>query len=217
MTRCGVARNAIWALAVAAIVASCGGSDGGGSDGGDAALDSAEAATDSGGSSEPATVTDESSSGDAADEDSDARGETPNCDAIFSLAEIETFFAEPAELTEETDDSPGLLMCTWASIEDSEELEDLGFKTLVVQFYSGGPIPATKLFDPTLFETVNTIEGIGDLAYTADSLGPSFFFVDEPAGGALSYTEKAMGSDAPQLNTADDVEQLFRTFHDRVT
>ena len=216
MTRWGVARNAISALAVAAIVASCGGSDGGGSDG-DAAPDAAETATDSGGSSEPATVTDESSSGEAADEDSDATAETPKCDAIFSLAEIETFFAEPAELTEETDASPGLLMCTWASIEDSEELEDLGFKTLVVQFYSGGPIQATTLFDPTLFETVTTIEGIGDLAYTADSLGPSFFFVDEPVGGALSYTEMAMGSDAPQLNTADDVEQLFRTFHGRVT
>jgi len=217
MTRCGVARNAIWALAVAAIVASCGGSDGGGSDGGDAALDAAETATDSGGSSEPATVTDEFSSGDAADEDSDARAETANCDAIFSMAEIETFFAEPAELTEETDDRLGQLMCTWGTIEDSEELEDLGFKLLVVQFHSGDPIPAANFFDPTLFETVTTIEGIGDLAYTADSLGPSFFFVDEPVGGALSYTEMAMGSDAPQLNTADDVEQLFRTFHDRVT
>jgi len=148
---------------------------------------------------------------------SDDSGETPNCDAIFSTAEIETFFAEPAELTEETDDRLGQLMCTWGTIEDSEELEDLGFKLLVVQFYSGDPIPAANFFDPTLFETVITIEGIGDLAYTADSLGPSFFFVDEPVGGALSYTEKVMGSDAPQLNTADDVEQLFRTFHDRVT
>jgi len=42
-------------------------------------------------------------------------------------------------------------------------------------------------------------------------------FVDDPVGGSLSYSEIALGTDTPQLRTADDVEQLFRTFHDRVT
>ena len=155
---------------------------------------------------------------DAADASLDTGGATPNCDTIFSMAEIEEFFAEPSELTEETNDSLGQLVCTWESIEDPDDMEDLAFKTLIVQFYSGTPIDASSFFDPSIFESVTTIEGVGDLAYTADDLGPSYYFVDEPVGGSLSYSEVDMGNvDAPKLHTRDDVEQLFRTFHDRVT
>ena len=200
------------------MVASCGGSDSGGDS---ATLGSAETTTATGGEgtteSDVSTVTDAPASGDEADDSSDASGEAPNCEAIFSLAEIEESFAEPAELTEEIDDSLGQLLCTWGTIEDSEDLEDLGFKTLVALFYSGDPIPAASFFDPTIYDTVTTIDGIGDLAYATDSLGPAFSFVDEPVGGSLSYTEMAMGTDDLQLRTADDVEQLFRTFHERVT
>ena len=204
------------------MVASCGGSDSGGDSAtlGSAATTTATGGEGTTGSDEPAdvsTVTDAPASGDEADDSPDASGEAPNCEAIFSPAEIEEFFAEPAELTEETDANLGQLLCTWGTIEDSEELEDLGFKTLVVLFYSGDPIPAASFFDPTIYDTVTTIDGIGDLAYATDSLGPAFFFVDEPVGGSLSYTEMDMGTDEPQLRTADDVEQLFRTFHERVT
>ena len=215
MTRCRVARGAISALAVAAIAASCGGSDSGGND---AAPGSAETATESDASTDAAPVTDASASGDTADQSPDTSGATPECDAIFSMAEMEEFFAEPVEQTEETNDSLGQLVCTWESIEDPADSEDLAFKTLVVQFYSGSPVEAAAFFDPSIFESVTTIEGIGDLAYTADSLGPSFYFVDDPVGGSLSYSEVDMGNtDAPKLHTTDDVEQLFRTFHDRVT
>ena len=86
-----------------------------------------------------------------------------------------------------------------------------------MQLYSGDPIPAASFFDPTIYDTVTTIDGVGDLAYATDSLGPAFFFVDEPVGGTLSYSEMARGTDDPHLRTADDVEQLFRTVHDRVT
>ena len=203
------------------MVASCGGSDGGG-DGaapGPAATTAsgADAATESDASADVSTVTEAPPSGDDADDAPDVTGDTPNCEAIFPLAEIEEFFAEPAELAEQTDDSLGQLLCTWATIENSEDLEDLGFKTLVVQLYSGDPIPAASFFDPTIYDTVTTIDGVGDLAYATDSLGPAFFFVDKPVGGTLSYTEMDVGTDEPQLRTADDVEQLFRTFHDRVT
>jgi len=134
------------------------------------------------------------------------------------MAEMEEFFAEPVESTEETNDSLGQLVCTWESIEDPDDMEDLAFKVLTVQFYSGSPVEAAAFFDPSIFESVTTIEGIGDLAYTADSLGPSFYFVDEPVGGSMSYSEVDMGdTDAPKLHTAADVEELFRTFHDRVT
>jgi hypothetical protein len=223
MTRCRVARGVVSALAVAAIVASCGGSDSGGND---ATPGSDATATESETSTESATVvTDASSStdavdetSDAADESSDSGGATPNCDAIFSTAEMEEFFAEPVELTEETNDSLGQLVCTWESIEDPDDTEDLAYKILVLQFYSGTPVGAAAFFDPSIFESVTTIEGIGDLAYTPDGLGPDFYFYDDPVGGSLSYTEMDMGDfEAPKLRTRDDVEQLFRTFHDRVT
>jgi hypothetical protein len=221
MTRCRVARGAISALTVAAIVASCGGSDSGGDD---AAPGTAETATESDASTQATTVTDAPSSsdaaesGDEADEPADTSGSTTNCDAIFSTAEVEEFFAEPVTLTEETDDSLGQLVCTWDSIEDPDDLEDLASQTLLVQFYSGSPIEASAFFDPTMLDSVTTIEGIGDLAYTSWSAGMDYSFVDEPVGGTLSYIAFDMGgAEAQPLHTPQDVEQLFRTFHDRVT
>ena len=164
------------------------------------------------------TVTDAPASSDTADASPDTGGATPNCDAIFSMAEMEDFFAEPVALTEETNDSLGQLVCTWESIEDPDDMEDLASKVLTLQFYSGSPVEAAMFFDPSIFESVTTIEGVGDLAYSPDGLGPDFYFVDDPVGGSLAYFELDMGNtDAPKLHTADDVEQLFRTFHDRVT
>jgi len=87
------------------MVASCGGSDSGG-DGaapGSAETSTAtgtETATESDASADAVTVTDVPASGDEADDSADASRESPNCEAIFSLAEIEVFFAEPAVLTE---------------------------------------------------------------------------------------------------------------------
>ena len=163
-------------------------------------------------------MTDASSSSDTADESPDAGGATPNCDAIFSMAEVEEFFAEPVELTEETNDSLGQLVCTWESIEDPDDMEDLAFKVMTVQFYSGSPIDASAFFDPSIFESVTTIEGVGDLAYSSDLMGTDFYFYDDPVGGSLAYSELDMGdTEAPKLHTREEVEQLFRTFHDRVT
>ena len=105
------------------------------------------------------------SSDESSDESADS-GSTAECDAIFSMAEMEEFFAEPVTLTEETDDSIGQLVCTWESIEDPDNLDDLASQAILVQFYSGSPIEASAFFDPTMFDSVTTIDGIGDLAYT---------------------------------------------------
>ena len=227
MNRCRVCKGVVSVLATTAIIASCGGSD---DDGGtaDATLDSTAptatepAATDAPSDDAPAstvTSSDESSGDDAAPDDgSGGSGGSVDRDAIFSMSEREEFFAEPVMLTEETDDSLGQLVCTWESIEDPDDTEDLAFKLLVVQYYSGSPVPAAPFFDPDIYESVTTIEGVGDMAYSAGPLGMDFFFVDEPVGGALGYSEVDMGDyDAPKLHTPDDVEQLFRTFHDRVS
>ena len=154
---------------------------------------------------------------DVADDTGSSSG-LPNCDDIFSIAEVEELFAEPATLTENTDDSLGQLVCDWETIEDRNDVTDTGFKLLQVQVYSGSPISASMFFDPSIFEEAVMIDGIGDLAYSSDDLGTSFYFVDEPIGGSLSYTELDMGDlDAPHLRSRADIEALFRTFHDRVT
>lgn len=225
MSWCRVARGVVLTLAVAGIVASCGGSDSGGENGAAPATADTDAnaptdtpaAADSAADEESSDEASESSD-ESSNESSDGGGATPECDAIFSMAEMEEFFAEPVELTEETNDSLGQLVCTWESIEDPDNIDDLAFQLLMVQFYSGSPIEASSFFDPSVLGSVTTIDDIGDLAYVSDSTGMDYYFVDEPVGGSLSYMETNMGdADAQPLHTSDDVEQLFRTFHDRVT
>lgn len=186
MNRGHIGRGLVSTLALAAIIASCGGGDSDGESGATPAPiaddPAAERAEDRAGDTsvpdDPASA-DESDAGTSETEDGgDAGGgATPNCDAIFSTAEIEDFFAEPAMLTEATNDSLGQLVCDWESI-----------------------------------------EGVGDLAYSSDLMDADFYFCDDPVGGVLSYTEVDMGdADAPGLHDRDDVEQLFRTFHERTT
>jgi hypothetical protein len=222
MRRHHIGSGIVSTMILAAVIASCGGSD---SDDGTAQEDDvtddaseisvAEDASDP----ETSSSTDgEAGADDGSSEDSTS-GDTQNCDAIFSMAEIEEFFAEPVALTEEVDDSIGQLVCAWESIEDPDDMEDLAFKTLFVQVYSGSPIDAEMFIDPSIYDSVTMIEGIGDLAYsTSEVLGTDYFFYDDPVGGSLSYSEVDMGDvDAPKSHTLEDVEELFRTFHDRVT
>jgi hypothetical protein len=213
-------------LAVATIIASCGGSDDSGDNG--AASDSAgtvaptETAADD--ATTDATIVDETVDetmvDEATDETADASdgGSTTNCDAIFSMDEVEEFFGEPAELTEETNDDIGQLVCTWETIEDPDDLEDLAVQSLLVQFYSGSPINGTNFFDLDYYDSPTPIEGIGDTAYATGTEGMDYFFVDDPVSGSLNYIRFDLGSDEPQVErTQDDVEQLFRLFYDRVT
>ena len=224
MNRCRVVAGLVSLLAVAAIIASCGGSDSDGESGAapeSTAAESTESADDQATSDDTSTEdeapTTDAESEDEADDASQGAA-TPNCDAIFSMAEMEEFFAEPVELTEETDENLGQLVCTWESIEDPDDLEDLAFQLLVVQFYSGSPIEASSFFDPSVLEPVTNIDGVGDVAYTTDEAGMDYVFLDDPVGGSLSYMAVDMGdAEAQPPHTSADVEQLFRTFHDRVT
>jgi hypothetical protein len=206
-------------LAVAAIIASCGGSDDG------AASESADTAapteTTTDDTTTDDTATDDATTDDTTTEsapDSDAGGgSTVNCDAIFSMAEVEEFLGEPAELTEEANDAVGQLVCTWETIEDPDDLDDLAVQSLLVQYYSGSPINGSNFFDPTLYESPTPIEGIGDVAYATGTEGTDYFFVDNPVAGSLNYIRFDLGSEEPVQRTPDEVEQLFRLFHDRVT
>ncbi len=225
------ASGVVSTLVLAAVIASCGGG-GGDSDNGaapDSASDEVPTATTADDGTTDEETADVAATDDEADNESDGEPEdgsddasgsvdTTSCEAIFSMAEMEEFFAEPVELTEETNDSLGQLVCTWESIEDPDDMEDLASQTLFVQFYSGSPIEGSAFIDPTIFDSVTTIDGVGDLAYTPDATPNDFYFVDGPVGGSLSYFAFDMGeAEAEPLHTPADVEQLFRTFHERVT
>lgn len=225
MNRCRVSKRVVSILAVATIIASCGGGgDDDGSDG-DAAPDTSDSAAADSVATETSAPADADPGTTVAPTDttSDDSGDggaagTVTCDTIFSMAEVEELFAEPAELTVETNDSLGQLVCDWETIEDPDTVDDFAYKLLIVQFYSGSPIAADMFFDPSIYPSPVTIEGVGDLAYSTNALGMSYNFVDGPVGGSLDYTEMDMGNfDAPKLHTAEEIEQLFRTFHDRVT
>ncbi len=195
-------------MAAAVLIASCGGD-------GDSGGDATDAPTTTGVDATDATDAPTTTEGDATDAAESSAA--TSCDDIFSMAEMEAFFAEPVELTEEANDDVGQLVCTWDSVEDPDELGDLAVQSLLVQFYSGSPIDGSAFFDPEMYENPTPIEGIGDVAYATGTAGVDYFFVDAPVSGALNYITFDMGDDTLPEHTPADVEELFRLFHERVT
>jgi hypothetical protein len=145
-------------------------------------------------------------------------GEAPSCDRLFTIDEIAAWFEEPAELTEEWQPSLGQLVCTWETIEDPDDLDDLAFQLIIAQVFTGDPIPAANFIDPEIYDDPVMLDGIGDLAFYGDTLGTDFNFLDEPWAGSFSYSDVDMGDvDAEKHHTFDEVEAMFREFHARVT
>jgi hypothetical protein len=212
-----VASGVATAVAVAMLAASCGGNgDNGGSDDDAATEQSITTAPAESASDATDAPTPTSTENDVADPP--AGGATTSCDAIFSMAEMEAFFAEQVELTEDANDDVGQLVCTWESVEDPDNLDDLAIQSLLVQFYSGSPIDGSAFFDPELYESPTPIDGIGDVAYATGTAGMDYFFIDAPVSGSLNYITFEMGADdALPGHTPADVEELFRLFHERVT
>lgn len=140
------------------------------------------------------------------------------CDGIFGSAEMEDWFGELAEMTEETTESIGQLVCNWQTIEDPDDLEDLAVSLVTAQVFSGDPVPAENFIDPDIFEDVTMLEGFGDVAFYTDEIGGGFYFYDDPVAGTLTFADMNFGdADAPALHTLDERQELFRIFHERVT
>ncbi len=140
------------------------------------------------------------------------------CDALFSLAEVADLFQEEAILEEATESEPlGQLLCTWSTIE-SDDLDDVTSQLLVLQLYTGDPIPGESFYDPSLYEDARDVDGIGDRAFIAHTIGADSGFVDGSVAGFLGYAaidfaDTGVGDDV----TDDVVIELLRTFHDRAT
>lgn len=211
--------SAVGAVLVFIAITACGGSD------------NATSANDQPSSSEPAAsqgvpATDDGA--DVAEVDDAPATDTPEtvgvsggelmCDDIFSSAEMAEWFGEPAEMTQETTESLGQLVCVWETIEDLEDLDDLAVSIVTGQVFSGDPIPAANFIDPDIFEEVTMLDGLGDVAFYTGETGGGYYFFDDPVAGTLNLTDLDFGdSDAPALHTSEELEALFRTFHARVT
>ncbi len=157
---------------------------------------------------------------DTSDADTDSDGPSGGeliCDDIFGSAEMDEWFDEPSEMTEETTDSLGQLVCTWETIEDPENLDDLAVSIVLAQVFSGDPVPAANFIDPDIFGEVTMLEGFGDVAFYTEE-GQGFYFYDDPVAGTLTISDINLGdADAPALHTREELEALFGIFHGRVT
>ena len=170
---------------------------------------------------EPAGTDDVAGAADTVDDDTAAVGSSGanlGCDDVFEAAEMDEWFGEPTEMVADTTDSIGQLVCTWQTIEDPEDLDDLAASIVTAQVFSGDPVPAENFIDPGIFEEVTMLEGLGDVAFSTEAVGQGFYFFDDPVAGTLTFADINLGdADAPALHTADELEALFRIFHGRVT
>jgi hypothetical protein len=129
---------------------------------------------------------------------------------------VTDLFEEPVVPDASVDDSLGQTVCNWSTID--EDPDELTGGVLTAQVFSGDPVPADSQIDPDIFDEVTPIEGVGDEAFSAEDLGTSFDFLDEPVAGSLTFSELDFGDpDAPKRRSHDDIEAQFGTFHDRVT
>lgn len=144
------------------------------------------------------------------------------CADIFSLDEVEMLFGEPAEYDEDTangyDSSLGRILCSWSTVEDSTDFTDRAFETLVVQVYLGDPIAGPNFYSPDdIYEDVRHLDGIGEDAYVAGSLGLDLGFLDGQVAGFLSYGAFDLGESGFVGAGEDAAIEYLRILHDRVT
>ncbi len=140
------------------------------------------------------------------------------CAALLGVDEAGATFGEAAVLDEATANaSLGQLICSWSTIEDPGDLEDLTSQTILFQFYSGSPIPGSNFYEESLYPGAVSVDGIGDQAFMAYTVGTADgAFVDGEAAGFLSYFVVDLGTTgAGGAVTEDDAVELLRTFHDR--
>ncbi len=221
-------RVAIAALLATAVLAGCGGGDGASTSPEPTAADTTVEPADEPAAVEPADEppADEPAAGPAeepAEEptqeatDGDAVGGL-SCDDVFSVAEMTDFVGEPIELVASSEPALGQITCSWETVEDPDDADDLAFSFVFAQIFTGDPIPAANFVDPTFFDDVTMIDDLGDVAFWEESLGPTFYVLDGNVAGVFSYTDADLGNpEGPKRRTFDEVLELFREFHRRIT
>ena len=114
-----------------------------------------------------------------------------------------------------SNDSLGQTMCTWSTFDEADD--DLSSALVTAQVFSGDPVPASNLIDPES-STRHHDRWRRRLGVLRGSFGINDCFLDEPIAGSLGYSEFQMGDpELPPRHSPDEITELFRTFHDRVT
>lgn len=153
-----------------------------------------------------------------------AGGETPttasasgdlSCQTLVSVDEAAALFGEPATFDAAGSQDVGgsdARICSFSSLEDEADLEDLTSHLLLVQVYRGAEFYAPDLVAPD----AEHIDGIGDDAYVSGNLDTAF--IDGDLVGFVSYTVIDLsGGGADPSAKRDQVIELLRLVHDRLT
>gem|GEM_PF-6944160 len=211
-------------LALLSGLAACGGSDGesAAAPGGAPAAEAPAAgdSASSGAAGAPAA-------GDAGDGStgSPAGGAPSSCDDVLALDEAAALFGEPAMFDDSlasSDEALGQLVCVWSTVEDPGDADDLAVRSLTVQLYGGGDVPAADFYAPELTYPDAEPLDLGEEAYVdvrddavdAVSVG----WLDGDHVGLLSWSSVVMGeADDDPAAVRDAVVAVARTIHDRTS
>lgn len=174
-----------------------------------------------GDSNDPGTET--ADAGDGATTDDSGTTSAMACDEVLTLAEVEALFGEPAvleDLDAKTNNAQiGQTACTWTTIEDEANTDDLSSQLLVLQHYAGNStVSGENFYDPEVQYPGSTPLDIGDEGFIDTEGGIDIGFVDGDSSGFLSWTVIDLGGGEPdQAAAKDTMIELARTFQERVS
>lgn len=157
-----------------------------------------------------------------ADEGDGETATAVNCDELLSIDEVQGVFGEPAVL-EETDELTsnedlGQTTCTWSTVEDEDDIEDLASQLIVLQYYDGSTMSGANFYDPEVQYPDSEPLDIGDEGFVSTSGGVDIGFVKDDTSGFVSYSAIDLSGGAPDAAAKKDaVIDLARKFEERVS
>lgn len=172
------------------------------------------AATDDGAASE-------GTSGDGGGGEAEAA--SIDCDEVLTVAEVEALFGEPATLEEadpiSNSEELGQTTCTWTTIEDEANTDDLASQLLVLQYYDGSTMSGANFYDPEVQYPEAESLDLGEDGFVHVSSGSvDVGFLDGETSGFLSWTAIDLSGDAPDAaSKKDTVVGLAQSFHEQVS
>jgi hypothetical protein len=170
---------------------------------------------DSGGT--PASTSTTAAGGTTADDatTAPATGGDLLCSSLLSLDEVTALFGEPATFDAEgSNEGPGSydLACSWTTVEDPENLEDLAVQLLFVQVYHGAEYYAPDM----LYPNAEAVAGIGQAAYVNTEGSVSTGALDGDLAIFADYSI-ILGEPDAAIAKKDQVVELLRVIHDRLS
>jgi hypothetical protein len=138
------------------------------------------------------------------------------CASLMSPDDVAALFGEPAVLdpeNSEEDPAAGTANCAWASVEDEGDLQDLQVQLFQIQVY-----PSAEYYAPDIaYSDVEPIAGIGDEAFFSPQLGVSTGFRDGDLVAIVTFSVIGDGAAPDPITKKDQVIDLLRLVHDRVS